>query len=56
VTAVLRAAGLLTELSPEEKERATRAILSLEEARAVLDRAGGKPLSEVIPEMRGSKD
>jgi len=55
-TAVLRAAGLLTELSPEEKERAARSTLTLEEARAILDRAGGKPLSEVILEMRGPKE
>ncbi len=55
-TAVLRAAGLLTELSPEEKERAACSTLMLEEARAILDRAGGKPLSEVILEMRGPKE
>lgn len=55
-TAVLREAGLLTELSPEEKERAARSTLTLEEARAILDRAGGKPLSEVILEMRGPKE
>jgi proteasome assembly chaperone (PAC2) family protein len=55
-TAVLRAAGLLTELSPEEKERAACSTLMLEEARAILDRAGSKPLSEVILEMRGPKE
>jgi hypothetical protein len=55
VLAVLRASGLLTELAPEEKERAARSTLTLEEARAILDRAGGKPLSEVILEMRGPK-
>lgn len=54
-TAVLRAAGLLTELSAEEKEIAARSTLTLEEARTILDRAGGKPLSEVILEMRGPK-
>ena len=54
--AVLRDAGLLTELSPEEKARAARSKLTLEEARAILDRAGGKPLSEVILEMRGPKE
>ena len=54
--AVLRDAGLLTELSPEEKVRAARSTLTLEEARAILDRAGGKPLSEVIIEMRGPKE
>ena len=35
-TAVLRATGLLTELSPEEKERAAQSTLTLEEARAIL--------------------
>lgn len=53
--AVLRDAGLLAELSPEEKARAARSKLTLEEARAILDRAGGKPLSEIIIEMRGPK-
>ena len=55
-TEILRAAGLLTELSPEEKVRAAQADLTLEEARAILDRAGGKPLSEIIIEMRGPKE
>ena len=55
-TAALRAAGLLTELSAAEKERAARSTLTLEEARAILDRAGGKPLSEIILEMRGPKE
>jgi hypothetical protein len=56
LTEVLRAAGALTELSPEEKARAAQSDLTLEEARAILDRAGGKPLSEVIIEMRGPKE
>ncbi len=55
LTEVLRAAGLLTELSPEEKARAAQSDLTLDEARAILDRAGGKPLSEIIIEMRGPK-
>lgn len=55
-TEVLRAAGLLTELSPEEKKCAARSKATLEEVRAALDRAGGKPLSEVIMEMRGPKE
>ncbi|MGH3087486.1 MAG: hypothetical protein ACREVJ_00365 [Gammaproteobacteria bacterium] len=55
-TEVLRAAGLLTELGPEGKERARRSKATLEEVRAALDRAGGKPLSEVILEMRGPKE
>lgn len=53
---VLRAAGLLAELSPEEKALAAQSTLTLEEARAILDRAGGKPLSEIILEMRGPKE
>ncbi len=52
----LRAAGLLTELSPEEKERAARSTATLEEVNAALARAGGKPLSELILEMRGPKE
>lgn len=55
-TAALRAAGLLTELSPEEKARAAQSTLTLDEARAILDRAGGKPLSEIVLEMRGPKE
>lgn len=55
MTAALSAAGLLTELSPAEKARANQSTLTLDEARAILDRAGGKPLSEVILEMRGPK-
>lgn len=54
--AALRAAGLLTELSPTEKARAAQSTLTLDEARAILDRAGGTPLSEIILEMRGSKE
>ena len=54
-TEALRAAGLLTELSPAEKIRAAQSTLTLEEAREILDRAGGPPLSEVILEMRGPK-
>ena len=55
LTELLRAAGLLTELSPEEKLRAAQSTLTLDEARAILDRAGGTPLSEIILEMRGPK-
>lgn len=53
VTEALRAAGLLTELSAAEKARAAQSTLTLDEAQAILDRAGGKPLSEVVLEMRG---
>ncbi len=44
-TEALRAAGLLTELSPEEKRRTARSTATLEEVGSALDRAGGKPLS-----------
>jgi hypothetical protein len=54
VTQVLRAAGMLAELGPELRARADPTI-SLEEVRASLDRAGGKPLSEIILEQRGPK-
>ena len=51
----LRKAGLLTELGPEMQERAKQANLSLAEVQAALDAAEGKPLSEIILEMRGPK-
>jgi len=54
--AALRAAGLLAELTEHEKHLAAESTLTLEEARAILDRVGGKPLSEVILEMRGPKE
>ena len=54
--AALRAAGLLSELSESEKALAAQSTLTLEEARAILDRSGGKPLSEIILEMRGPKE
>jgi hypothetical protein len=52
----LRAAGLLAELGPTEKQRAAQNTATLEQVRAVLDRVGGKPLSELILEMRGPKE
>lgn len=55
VTEALLAAGLLTELAPEEKRRAEATTVTLPEVRAALDRAAGKPLSELIIEMRGPK-
>ncbi len=55
-TAVLRAAGLLAEPGSELQRLAAEATLTLAEARAILDRAGGKPLSEIILEMRGPKE
>ena len=54
-TEALRAAGLLTELGPEEKARARRSTATLEEVSAALSRPGGRPLSEIILEMRGPK-
>ena len=54
VTEVLRAAGMLAELGPELRARADPTI-SLEKVQAALDRAGGKPLSEIILEQRGPK-
>ncbi|NJO84065.1 MAG: hypothetical protein HC828_15605 [Blastochloris sp.] len=50
---VLRAAGMLAEPSTEMKARAAQATMSLAEVQAALDRAGGKPLSELIIEQRG---
>ncbi|MCG8347000.1 MAG: hypothetical protein MI924_04390 [Chloroflexales bacterium] len=38
----------IAELSPNEKALADQSTLSLDEARAILDRAGGKPLSKLI--------
>lgn len=55
-TEALRAAGLLSEPSAEMRRLASESTLTLEEARAILDRAGGPPLSEVILEMRGPKE
>jgi len=52
---VLRAAGLLAEPSAEMQARAAKATMSLAEVQAALDRAGGKPLSEMIIEQRGPK-
>lgn len=56
VREALRAAGLLAELSPAEKERAARSTMTLEEVIAALDSTEGKPLSELILEMRGPKE
>jgi hypothetical protein len=53
--AAMRAAGLLAEPSPAMLARAARATLTLEEISAALDRAEGKPLSEIIIEQRGPK-
>ncbi len=55
VTAALRKAGLLVEISHEEKRRAESSTVTLEEVRAALDAVGGQPLSELIIDMRGPK-
>lgn len=55
-TEALRRAGLLTELSPEEKERARRSTATLEEVQAAFARFKGKPLSEIVLEQRGPKE
>ncbi len=54
--AVLRDAGLLTELGPELKRLARESSATLEEVSAALSRPGSKPLSEIILEQRGPKD
>lgn len=53
--AVLRAAGLLAEPSEEMRQLAAQATMTLSEVQAALDRAGGKPLSEIVLEQRGPK-
>jgi hypothetical protein len=55
-TEALRVAGLLVELSPEEKARAAQSTLTLDQARAILDRDSERPLSEIILELRGPKE
>ena len=50
----LRAAGLLAELGPHLRERADSAV-SLEAVNEALQRAGGKPLSEVVLDQRGAR-
>lgn len=55
VTEVLRAAGLLSSLTLDEKRKAEATTITLLEVQAALDRAGGKPLSKLVIEMRGSK-
>jgi hypothetical protein len=56
VRVVMREAGLLTELGPELKRRAEQSTATLEEVQAAFARAGGKPLSEIVDEMRGPKE
>ena len=54
--ALLLAAGLLAEPGPEMQRRAARSTATIEEVRAALDRAGGKPLSQEVLEMRGPRE
>lgn len=53
--AVLRATGLLAELSTEEQQQAAHCATTLAEVRASLDRSCGPSLSSIILEMRGPK-
>ena len=55
VLGILQAAGLSTELGPEMQERALRSTVGLVEVQAAFDNTKGKPLSEIIIEMRGSR-
>jgi hypothetical protein len=53
--AAMRAAGLLLEPTSEQLAWAETVDVTLEEVSDALDRAGGKPLSEIILEQRGPK-
>ncbi|RRR77051.1 MAG: hypothetical protein EI684_02045 [Candidatus Viridilinea halotolerans] len=54
--AALKAAGKLTDLTPNEKAVAAQATLTLEEAKTILDRVGDQPLSEIVLAMRGQSE
>jgi hypothetical protein len=56
VRSALRDAGLLVEATPEELARANAVTVTLEEVSSVLERAGGRPLSEIVLEQRGRKE
>jgi hypothetical protein len=51
----LHAAGLLTGLGPDLRRLADPTV-RLEDVEAALARAGGKTLSEIVLEQRGSKE
>jgi hypothetical protein len=51
----LRTAGLLTEPGPNLRKLADP-MVRLEDVEAALARAGGKTLSEIVLEQRGSKE
>ena len=55
VTDALRKAGILSELGPAMKKRASEATMTLAEVQAALDASDGPLLSEVILAMRGPK-
>lgn len=55
VRRVLRETGLLSELSPGLRARIKQTVRH-EDVVTALDRAGGKPLSEIILEQRGLKE
>jgi len=54
--AVLRGAGLLTELGLDLKRQAAQATMSLEDIQAIFACVGGKPLSEIALDQRGPKE
>jgi len=56
VRQILRDAGLLSELGPNLRQRAEASTATLEEVRNALNRAGGKPLSDIVLEQRRSRD
>jgi len=56
VRAALRAAGLLVEPTPEQIAWAETVDVTLDEVIAALDQSEGKPLSEIVLEMRGPKE
>ncbi len=52
---VLRAAGLVTDLSPSLQQKADAAV-NLEAVQAALARSGSPPLSQLVIEQRGQKE
>lgn len=55
VLGILQAAGLSAALGPGMQARALRSTDGLEEVQAAFDSTKGKPLSEIVIEMRGPK-
>ena len=56
VIEVLRSAGMLAEPTQWMREVAAQSTATLEEVQATFARIGGKPLSEIVIEMRGPKE